>query len=143
MIMGKGFACQTGEVKAYLLENAAYGAGANQCSEFCAAPMGLAWIAGHVKGSCADAGYTENVEQKSVQPQGSPMPMNVMIMGKGFACQTGEVKAYLLENAAYGAGADQCSEFCAAPMGLAWIAGHVKGSCADAGYTEKVEQKSV
>merc|ERR1740120_646247 len=75
--------CEQGEDKAYVLGDESYGAAADQCSELCASSMALAWMPAAVKGTCASAGFSEPVEQKMIQQDGSPVKMEVLIHGSG------------------------------------------------------------
>jgi predicted nucleic-acid-binding Zn-ribbon protein len=141
--------CEDGTIKAHVIGSAQYGAADDQCSEICSSERGLAWIAGSVEGFCSDSGYGEFLETKTVKPAGSPTDVKVRLMGKGagssqqHSCANGEVKAYFIGSADYGAVGDECSELCTTAQALAWMAGSVKGNCSDAGYTEFAEAKSV
>jgi hypothetical protein len=73
-----GMTCGSGEVSAYMLGNADYGATSDQCSQLCTTPTALGWMPAK-EGSCADAGFPEKVAKKSVQPAGSPMAVEVVI----------------------------------------------------------------
>jgi len=72
-------ACEEGNVRAYILEDSNYGGSDNECSELCTVAFALSFMIGVEEGSCTDQGFTYQVEEKEVQPPGSPMPMNVMI----------------------------------------------------------------
>merc|ERR1719321_653457 len=122
-----------------------YGAAELQCSQMCASEAGLTYMTGVMKGTCADQGFPKMVEQKEVQPAGSPMKTTVTIMGQEdqkAACQDNEVIAYS-ESKDYGAAEGQCSQMCASEAGMKYMTGVKKGTCADQGFPMMVEQKDV
>jgi hypothetical protein len=139
--------CPSGEVHAYVLESKVYGATAGQCSQMCTSAAGIPWITGAKQGMCADEGFVQMVKDISVKPAGSPMDMQVKIMSKndasGTQCPSGEVTAYLLESADYGAKAGECSQVCTSSAAIQWMTGAKQGKCADVGFTHMVEAKSV
>ena len=136
-----------GDVRAFKVGDAAYGATSDQCSDFCVSAMALNFMAGAAKGSCTDQGYTAKVEDKAVQL--GPSSIAVQILAKGAApvdvacANAGDVRAFKVGDAAYGATSDQCSDFCVSAMALNFMAGAAKGSCTDQGYTAKVEDKTL
>lgn len=135
--------CPEGTVKANIVGDASYGAQAGQCSELCTSKAALAWMAGAKEGSCA-AEFDTMVKKESVQPVGSPMAMEVIIMGKSETpCADGTVKAHMIGQAAYGAKADECSELCTTAASMQWMTGAKQGSCNSAGYGSKVTDKKV
>jgi hypothetical protein len=144
-IMGKETtaACGADQVVAYTTSSD-YGAADGQCSQMCTSETGLAYMAGVQKGSCADQGFEKMIEQKEVQPPGSPMKTSVTIMGKEttVACGADQVVAYTTSSD-YGAADGQCSQMCTSETGLAYMAGVQKGSCADQGFDTMLEQKEV
>jgi hypothetical protein len=71
--------CGSGEVSAYMPGSPDYGATSDQCVELCTTSAGLAWMPTANEGSCADAGFPDPLEKKSVQPPGSPMAVEVLI----------------------------------------------------------------
>merc|ERR1712003_123206 len=71
--------CDEGNVNAYIVEDSNYGASDNECSELCTPVFALSFMAGVEEGNCFDQGFTHKLEEKEVQPPGSPMPMNVML----------------------------------------------------------------
>jgi plastocyanin len=138
--------CEAGNVNAHVLDNSEYGAGTNQCSEFCTPLAGLAWIAGGTEGTCSEAGYSVTVAEQTVQPTGSPMTIDVIVKGMpdaDISCQTGEIIARVLGNTDYGAEVDQCTEFCTPAAYLALITGATEGACSVAGYTVTIAEMSV
>jgi hypothetical protein len=138
-------ACKVGEVTAYIVGSADYGAAEGQCVQMCTGAEMLKWMPGVAQGSCAEQGYGMMVEAKEVTPPGSPMPVAVTIMGKGemVSCATGEVVASIVDSSDYGAAEGQCAQMCAQKSTLQWMAGVSEGSCADQGYVKMVEQKDV
>lgn len=142
--MEKG--CEEGEVMAYILGNAQYGAATDECTQMCTTEMALNWIAGAQKGSCKEAGFGSHVKDDEVQPAGSPMKMKVTIMGKAKSkttCESGNVLAYMIGSADMGAGADECSEFCTTAMALGFMRGAEEGSCVEKGFGTMVTDKQV
>jgi hypothetical protein len=75
--------CKDWEVVVHIVGSADYGATEDQCVQMCAESRTLAWMPGVEPGSCGDQGYDMMVEEKEVTPPGSPMPVDVTIMGKG------------------------------------------------------------
>jgi len=137
-------ACEAEQVTAYTT-SADYGAAAGQCAQMCSSKSGLAYMTGVKEGSCADQGFDKMVEQKEVQPPGSPMKTSVTIMGKeavAAACKAEEVAAHTT-SADYGAAEGQCAQMCSSKTGLAYMTGVKEGSCADSGFETMVEQKEV
>jgi hypothetical protein len=139
--------CKSGEVTAHIIGSEAYGAAEGQCTQMCTKNYLLQYMEGASKGGCADSGYATMVEKKEVTPPDSPQPVSVTIMGKGAAsppsCKTGEVNAYLVGNADYGAAEGQCVQMCTMKSMLQWMEGASEGTCADQGYAAMVEQKEV
>merc|ERR1719482_301954 len=95
----KKMSCEEGETLAMAVGNEQYGAAdENQCTQMCAPTNAMQWMAGVEAGSCAEAGFGKMLEKKSVQPAGSPMKMEVVMMGKDAAagkmtCEDGETLA--------------------------------------------------
>merc|ERR1712070_860671 len=73
--------CKTGEVAAYMTENADYGSNAGECTEICIPSFVLQWMPEATEGTCASVGYATMVRSQNVQPAGSPMSMDVSIYG--------------------------------------------------------------
>jgi hypothetical protein len=71
--------CGAGDTNAYIIGSADYGAAPNQCSEFCVGSFMLQYMAGVAEGSCLYNGFPVPDTTTSVQPAGSPMPMQVDI----------------------------------------------------------------
>lgn len=78
--LNNSMVCSDGTVNAYIMGSADYGAEADQCAEICTSEAGIAWITGAAVGSCSDQGFEEIVIDKTVQPAGSPMAVQVRIM---------------------------------------------------------------
>jgi plastocyanin len=74
--------CPPSTVKASIVNSSAYGSAKGQCSELCTTEAAMQWMAGAKKGPCQDQGYGEMIEEKQVQPAGSPAKMAVTIMAK-------------------------------------------------------------
>mmetsp|Transcript_397 Transcript_397/g.1363 ORF Transcript_397/g.1363 Transcript_397/m.1363 type:complete len:651 (-) Transcript_397:103-2055(-) len=74
--------CGVEEVHAHLIGSADYGAGADECSEFCASAAALGMMVGAENGTCRSAGYPAEVREVTVQPAGSPMAMFVVVYGR-------------------------------------------------------------
>mmetsp|Transcript_54530 Transcript_54530/g.100920 ORF Transcript_54530/g.100920 Transcript_54530/m.100920 type:complete len:645 (+) Transcript_54530:53-1987(+) len=78
--------CSAEEVHAYVIESADYGAGADECSEFCTMPIALDMMVGAQNGTCQSAGYPAEVREVTVQPEGSPAEMLVVVYGREEVC---------------------------------------------------------
>jgi len=72
--------CAQGLVRARAIEDANYGAGPGQCSEFCTATAGLSMMNGVQPGGCESAGYVVKVMETIAQPQGSAQTIDVVIL---------------------------------------------------------------
>lgn len=72
--------CPAGLVNARSVGNKDYGAPSeNMCAEQCAPEIAISYMSGVELGSCAELGFTSNVEAKTLTIAGSPLPVNVFV----------------------------------------------------------------
>jgi hypothetical protein len=80
-------ACPEGEVQAYILRDADFGAHPEfRCAEICQTEERLKGMPFAKRGSCERGGYPRFEREERMQPSGFPMKVNVRIYQSPFAC---------------------------------------------------------
>lgn len=132
--------CSAGNIHAHIEGKNMFGGADGECTLFCTMEFALNFVPGAKKGLCANK-YSQLVRKEMVQPEGSPMSMDVVILMKagGRACDESPVHAIGI----MGSSGVECSEYCLPQRLFTSIPGAIEGSCAQAGFPEMVKEETV